>query len=184
MEQVAQVADVMTREVAATRPDARLSEAGRLMRELHISGLPVVGPEDRVVGVLSEKDLVRKLDRSLGISKPRGLLDLLFGSSPKHGPSLLEQCRRQLDNTYVREAMTAPAVTVPPTASTHDAARAMLLDRINRLPVVDEKGRLLGVVTRADLVHASASGRGRRRGALTPRPTRPRRAPVDPYGDA
>ena len=184
MERTVYVSEVMTHEVAATRPEVRLDEAGRLMRELHISGLPVLGADGRVVGVLSEKDLIRKLDLSSGISSPRGLLDLLFESAPKRGPSLLDLCRRRLENAYVRDAMTSPALTIAPTASARDAARTMFLQKIHRLPVVDDLGRPLGIVTRVDLMAASVSAAERRRGTLRPQPKRAPRAPVDPFGDA
>jgi len=184
MERTVRVSDVMTHEVVTTRPDARLDEAGRLMRELHVSGLPVIAPDGRVVGVLSEKDLVRKLDLSSGVSSPRGLLDLLFESAPKNGPSLLDLCRRRLEKAFVRDAMTSPAITTSPAATAADAARTMYLHRIHRLPVVDDLGRPAGIVTRIDLIAASVPAAERRRGALRPRHAHAPRAPADPFGDA
>lgn len=181
------VSEIMTRLVGTTRPDARLFEAARLMRELHVSGLPVVDPAGAVVGVLSEKDLVRTLDLSAGISSPRGLIDLLLASAPARGPSLLDICRHRLENGFVREAMTSPAITLPPTATIAEAAERMHHDRIHRLPIVEESGKLVGIVSRADLVAALAPERaGRRRGGLHPRSKRatPARAGYDLYADA
>ncbi len=185
MESGIPVSDVMTRAVASTRPDAKLFDAGRIMRELHVSGLPVLGEDGRIVGVLSEKDLVRKLDLSAGISSPRGLLDLLLESAPARGPSLLDLCRHRLQNASVRDAMTSPAITIPPTMNAADAARTMYRERIHRLPVVDASDQVVGIVTRADLIAATVPASERpHRGSLHPQPkSHPRRA-ADPYADA
>jgi len=181
------VSEIMTRLVGTTRPNARLIEAARLMRELHVSGLPVVDPDARVVGVLSEKDLVRTLDLSAGISSPRGLIDLLLASAPMRGPSLFDICRSRLENGFVRDAMTSPAITLPPTATIAEAAERMHRDHIHRLPILDDAGKLVGIVSRADLVAALAPSRaGRRRGGLHPRLERvaPARGGSDLYADA
>jgi len=181
------VGEIMTRLVGTTRPQARLFEAARLMRELHVSGLPVVATDGSVVGVLSEKDLVRVLDLSAGISSPRGLIDLLLASAPKRGPSLLDVCRHRLENGFVKEAMTSPAITLGPTATVNEAAQQMHGHHIHRLPILDESGKLVGIVSRADIVGAlTPQPRTPHRGALHPRPKRaaPARAEHDLYADA
>lgn len=181
------VSEIMTREVATTRSGSRLIEAARLMRELHVSGLPVVDAADRVVGVVSEKDVVRHVHRSTGFASPRGLIDLLLGSAPHRGLSLLETCRHRLENGYVREAMTRPAITLDPMASLRQAARQMHAHHIHRIPILDRYGKLVGIVSQADLAAAFARGSPLpRRGALHPSPrgTSPRPRPTDPYADA
>ncbi len=181
------VSEVMTREVATTRSGARLVEAARLMRELHVSGLPVVDSADRVVGVVSEKDVVYHVHRATGFASPRGLIDLLLGSAPYRGLSLLETCRHRLENGFVREAMSRPAITLEPTASVGEATREMREHRIHRIPILDRYGKLVGIVSRADLAAALAARTPRsRRGSLHPSP-RGRGVHLrstDPYADA
>lgn len=171
----------MTAIVVTVGPDARLEEAARLLRVHHISGLPVVGPDQRVVGMLSEHDIVRELHRATGVGSARGLLDLLLESAPSKGESILEVCRRQLKNTRVSDAMSSEVVTVDGAASLEEAARRMAAHKIKRLPVIDAHGDLVGIVTRADLVRAVGGG-GVRRGSLRPAP-RPRKV-SGPFEDA
>ena len=171
------VSDVMTAIVVTVPPDARLDDAARRLREHHISGLPVVAPPHRVVGLLSESDIVRALDRATGVDSPRGLLDLLLDSAPSRGESLLEVCRSQLRNARVRDAMSPRVVTVDRDAPLVDAARLLRVHGVKRLPVVDADGRRVGIISRADIVQAVSGEVRVRRGALHPAPVaRPLRA--------
>ncbi len=183
MERPVRVGAVMSADVLTVAPDARLGEAARLLRERHISGLPVVDPTDHVVGVLSERDIVRGLDRATGVDSPRGLLDLLLESAPPKGESLLEVCRSHLKNARVRDVMTPRVVTVDRDAPLVEAARKMRLHGVKRLPVVDAQGRLVGIVTRADIVQAVSGEVRARRGALHPAPEVRSAVPAGPYED-
>jgi len=172
----------MTTTVVTVGPEARLEEAARLLRVHHISGLPVVTPEQVVVGMLSEHDIVRKLHRATGVGSARGLLDLLLESAPSKGESILEVCRRQMKNTRVGDAMSSHVVTVDRETSLEEAARRMGAHKIKRLPVVDARGTLVGIVTRTDLVQAVGGEVRLRRGSLRPAP-RPRKT-SGPFEDA
>ncbi len=178
------VSDVMTRLVLTTTPDARLEEAARMLRQFHISGLPVVDAERRIVGVISEKDIARDLQLASGLASPRGILDLLLESAPPKGEGILEVCRNRLRNARVRDLMSRPAVTLPPEAPISEAARSMREHAINRLPVVDPAGKVVGIVTRADLlaglgVRPHSEVRSRR-----PMPRGTRAPAPDPFADA
>jgi len=178
------VADVMTKTVVSIGPDSRLDEAARLLRSHHISGLPVVGATHHVVGLLSERDIVKALHRATGIDSDRGLLDLLLESAPVKGESILEVCRRQLKNTRVRDAMTPEVVTVGPQAPIAEAAGLLREHGVKRLPIVDAQGRLVGILSRADVTQA-VSGKGRtRRGGLRPGPSAAPTGPSGPFEDA
>ncbi|ANS70177.1 hypothetical protein SLINC_7953 [Streptomyces lincolnensis] len=133
------VSDVMTRTVVALGREATFKEIVRTMQQWKVSALPVVEAESRVVGVVSEADLLPKEE---------------FRDSD---PDRHTQLRRLSDlakagAVTAEELMTAPAVTVRANATLAQAARAMAHRKIKRLPVVDDQGVLLGIVSRSDLL--------------------------------
>jgi CBS domain-containing protein len=140
------VEDVMTREVATIRPDTTLKEAADILVRRRISGLPVVDAENHVVGVLSEGDILFK---EIGEAEPKSMLERWLVLPLVDVPSKLEA-------RTAGEAMSAPAVTIGERRSLTEAANTMIDERVNRLPVVDDAGNLIGIVTRADLVRAFA----------------------------
>jgi CBS domain-containing protein len=181
------VGEIMTRNVVKVLPEARLIEAARLMRGFHVSGLPVVQADGTLAGVLSEKDLVRDLHRAAGVGSPRGLLDLLLDSSSGKGPTVFELCRRRLEKGHVADLMATRIVTVRPTTPIRELAELMEREGVHRLPVIDDQGALVGIVSRRDVVAAVAGvAPSAGRGALRPGPTgrTPRREGEDPFADA
>jgi CBS domain-containing protein len=144
------VEDVMTTDVVTVGPDTPLKQVARQLVERRISGLPVVNDEGEVVGVVSEADLLVK-EGGVTPRRPGLIAWLLDPSDPK------EQLK--LEARVARDAMTTPPVTIAPYRSTAAAAQDMLERGINRLPVV-RNGRLVGLVTRADLVRAFARSDG------------------------
>ena len=138
------VEDVMTREVATIRSETTLKEAAEILVRRRISGLPVVDAENHVVGVLSEGDILCK---ETGEAKPKSMLERWLLMPLPAVPSKLEA-------RTAGEAMSAPAVTIGQKRPLTDAANTMIDERVNRLPVVDDAGKLIGIVTRADLVRA------------------------------
>ena len=140
------IADVMTNEVRTVEPETPLKEVARILAYLGISGLPVVSPERRVLGIVSEGDLLFK-ERGSTPAHRGGLLGLLLEWDE-------DEAMQKLQARTAGEAMSAPAITIGPKASLTEAASLMLDNRIKRLPVVDEQGILIGIITRADLVRA------------------------------
>jgi CBS-domain-containing membrane protein len=134
------VKDLMTARVIAIQPETPFKDIVALMREHGISALPVVDPDQRVLGIVSEADLLLKEERE--------------ELEERH---LVEGTRRRLERRKAtgyaaRDLMTAPAITIPPSAPAAAAASLMHSRRIKRLPVVDEDGRLVGIVSRTDLL--------------------------------
>jgi CBS domain-containing protein len=132
----------MTVDVVTTTAETPLREVARVLAEAGISGMPVVDPEDRVVGVISEADILAKERREL--EDDRGLLGRLLHPDvvdAKHGART------------VGDAMSSPAFVLPSFSSVATAAGRMIEHDVNRLPVVD-RNRLVGIVSRADLVRA------------------------------
>jgi CBS domain-containing protein len=132
------VAKVMTRKVITVAPRTPLKEVAQTMVEKRISGMPVVDEDGTVLGVVSEADILEKERARANGNMVSRLLEL--GDSVKH------------DARDAADAMTAPPITIRPQRSISEAASLMLERRINRLPVVDDHNRLVGIVTRADLV--------------------------------
>jgi len=133
------VSDVMTRPVAAIGCGAGFKEVVRTMREWHVSALPVLGGDGRVIGIVSEADLLpkeefRDSDPDRYTQRHR-LADLAKAGAVSAG-----------------DLMTAPALTTRPDATLAQAARTMARARIKRLPVVDGSGMLRGIVSRGDLL--------------------------------
>lgn len=137
------VADVMTREVLSVHPDDRLRRAATIMRENRIGGLPVVD-DDRVVGMITESDFLNMAAETPD-GERHGFLDALFGGHRAAHPS-----------TLVGEAMTRDPVTVEDSLLVREAARRMKRHRIKRVPVVGSNGRLVGILSRADVMKVFA----------------------------
>ncbi|WP_328764528.1 MULTISPECIES: CBS domain-containing protein [unclassified Streptomyces] len=130
------VSDVMTHTAIAIGREASYKEIVELMHEWKVSALPVLEGEGRVVGVVSEADLLPKEE---------------FRREEPVLPDQLEAASKA-DGVLAEELMTSPAVTVHPDATTAEAARIMARKGVKRLPVVNDVGMLEGVVSRSDLL--------------------------------
>lgn len=141
------VKDVMTTEVSTIAPEASLKKAAVELATRRISGMPVVDGDGHVLGVVSEADILAKEgDDRRGKG---GFLRWLIDPDETWLTS-------RFDAVTVGEAMSKPARTIGPQRHLAEAATVMLDEGINRLPVVDESSRLVGLVSRADLVRAFA----------------------------
>lgn len=141
------VADVMTSPVFTVRRDTPLKDVARLLVDHGVSGVPVVDDDGTVAGVVSEADFLVK-EQGAGEIRHRRLARLLGDTA---------EARHQTDVVAAHtagEAMTAPAVTIQGSRAIREAATVMTGQHVNRLPVTDADGRLVGIVTRADLVRA------------------------------
>lgn len=123
------VADLMTLDPVVIGVDAALEDAEHLMRDRHISGLPVVDQHGALVGVISQTDVLED-----------------------GGPSMALLLRRRPSGLRVGELMSSPAVTVAMPAPLVEAARLMRDHRIHRVVAVDEHGRPVGVLSASDFV--------------------------------
>ncbi|MFJ8632418.1 CBS domain-containing protein [Streptomyces sp. NPDC093568] len=140
------VGELMTTDVVSVRQDAAFADIAKLLAEHGITAVPVVDDTDRPVGVVSEADLLRKEASRLDA-------DWLL-------PTLRPQPvgRDKAEATTAEGLMTSPAVTARPEWTVVEAARAMEQGGVKRLPVVDETGRLTGVISRADLLRVFLRG--------------------------
>jgi CBS-domain-containing membrane protein len=140
------VRDVMTHDVAPVHPDTKLRDAVKLLVNRNYRALPVVDASGHLVGIVTNGDLVER--GGLGLR-----LELL-------GTLTAEQLARELavleDTKTVAEVMSRPAVTIQPQRSLADAAHLMVTRRLKRLPVVDDSGRLVGMLSRVDLLRTQS----------------------------
>ena len=136
------VEQLMTRDVITVSPETPLAEVARILVEKSISGLPVVDADGRVVGIVSEGDFLAREAGHWSEASIDGKREAKAARNPK------------ADARTAGEAMTSPVLTIEPFRAIRAVAEIMVTNHVNRLPVVDAEGRLLGIVSRADLVRA------------------------------
>ena len=139
------VRDLMTERVLSIGPEAPIKDVARILVEHRISGLPVCDVEGHVLGVVSEGDILYK-EHDPEDGHRGGPLSWIVEGAPA-GETV------KATALTAAKAMTAPAITVAPYESVAEAARLMCERGVNRLPVVKDE-KLIGIVTRADLVRA------------------------------
>src|SRR5437764_4347831 len=133
----AMVKDMMTTEVVAVRRETTFKEVAAVLRRYRVSALPVVDDAGRVLGVVSEADLLAKE----ALSDPGPAAELVH-----------RQDVRKAGGLTAGELMTRPPVTAAPDDPIEQAARMMHFMRVKRLPVVNSGGQLVGIISRADVL--------------------------------
>ncbi|MBI4962096.1 MAG: CBS domain-containing protein [Desulfomonile tiedjei] len=139
-------ADVMTRDVVSVRQDTPLKEVAELMAVRKISGLPVVDDARRVVGVVSEKDFLAAMGRGEADTLMAVVAQCLVGKGCLAAPYRAK---------FARDIMTSPAVTVPSETPILEVSALLSEKKVNRVPVVDADGIMIGIVSRADVLRSS-----------------------------
>src|SRR5271165_4824600 len=138
--------DVMTRNIFSVRPDARVAEAIRTMLDKQISGLPVIDEAGRLVGILTEGDLLRRGETGTERQRPRWL-EILMGPGRLAGEYVRTHGRK------VDGIMTRDLVSVAPDTPLKEVVELMERHRIKRVPVLDGDVPV-GILSRADLLRA------------------------------
>jgi CBS domain-containing protein len=133
------VGDVMTTNVVAVREGAGYKEIVTLLRRHRVSAFPVLDQQGRVVGVVSEADLLVK---PAAPALPQGPIRLAWR---------LEE-RSKATGVTAADLMSTPPVTIDPAAAVTEAAQLMQSRRVKRLPVVGKDGRLAGIISRTDVL--------------------------------
>ncbi len=147
------VKDVMNKDVISCKPDDSVAALARLFKENHISGMPVV-EEEKVVGIVSETDLLRlfktpEFSGELWLPSPLEVIEL-----PIRNIVRFEEIKKALEDVKlkpVRSIMKKTVHSVSPEDSLEDASSTMVRHKVNRLPVV-ENGKLVGIVARSDII--------------------------------
>jgi CBS domain-containing protein len=147
------VADIMERDVPTVAPSDGVEEVLRVMREHELPGVPVANEGGRLLGIITEADLVLSEEGS-DLHLPH-YFELFGGFIFLEPLKPFEDRLRKAFASKARDLMTEDPVTVEPSATVAEAARLIASKKHNRLPVV-EHGRLVGVVTRLDVLDALA----------------------------
>jgi CBS-domain-containing membrane protein len=138
----ATVRDVMTTDVVAVKQDASFKDIATMLKRHRVSAFPVVDDDGKVIGVVSEADLLPKEALAAGSGLPPGRVSVML-----HHKEF-----SKAGGVTVTDVMTRPAVTVTADEPVTSAARLMYSCKVKRLPVVDSGGCLVGIVSRADVL--------------------------------
>ncbi len=141
--QAVKARDIMTREVLSVGPDLSSREVARAMASKGIAGVPVVDAQGMVLGVISEKDFFRLM----GASEFPNFMAVVACCLTEKGCVAFP-----LREKRAKDIMSSPAITVGEETPAVEIARTFTQKKINRVPVVDKDGRIVGIVSRADIL--------------------------------
>ena len=144
------VRDIMDADPVTVTPEASVEEVVRALRGAALPGLPVVTDSGRLLGIITEDDLVMSGEEG-DLHLPH-FIELFGGIIFLESLSHFEERLKRATAAKARDMMTEDPVTIGPDADVHEAARLIASSGHNRLPVVDDSGLLLGMVTRADVL--------------------------------
>jgi CBS domain-containing protein len=143
----------MSRDPILVRTDTPLKEAIQILAERRISGLPVVDENGKLVGVLSETDLMWQ---ETGVTPPAYIM-FLDSVIYLQNPGTYERELHKALGQTVGEVMTSDAITIAPDKFLREAAALMHERNVRRLPVIDQSEQVIGILTRGDIVRAMAA---------------------------
>ncbi len=143
-----QIKDIMTTDVITVSTGDSVEHCARLLQENDISGLPVLDDNGKVAGIVTEGDLIRRASRI----KAPGYLEILGGliylGSPK---KFVDELQRAM-SYEAGQLMSKDVISVGPDDTVEKAATLMVDEGVNRLPVIDEQGELVGIISRRDIM--------------------------------
>ena len=144
------VKEIMTSQVRSFSPDLNAREALNILRELEISGLPVVDAQGKLVGMLTEKEILAYLLPSY--------IDKVGSFIYEDNPKAVKKKAAFLNEVKVSQVMRKDVLTINEDAALCEVARTMLTQKARRLPVVDKEGKVVGIIARCDILKAIISG--------------------------
>jgi CBS domain-containing protein len=147
------VADVMSSDPIVVRPETPLKEAIRILAEKRISGLPVIDDAGKLVGIISETDLMWQ---ETGVTPPAYIM-FLDSVIYLQNPGAYERDLHKALGQTVGEVMSKNPVTISPDKSLKEAAKIIQEHKVHRLPVLDSTGKVIGLLTRGDIIRAMAA---------------------------
>jgi CBS domain-containing protein len=148
------VADVMSRNPIVVQPSTPLQQAIQILAERRITGLPVVDDTGKLVGIISETDLMWQ---ETGVTPPAYIMFLDSIIYLKNPAAYERDLHKALGQT-VGEVMSKNPITISPDKTVKEAAKILNERKVHRLPVVDGQGQVIGILTRGDIIRAMAAG--------------------------
>ncbi len=148
--------EVMTTPVISVKPDTSLKRAAEVLDENCFSGMPVTDDQDNLIGIISETDILRYTQQIIGqpLRDPHQVFtkgkEVLHVDITHRGVEVIEL----VASTTVETLMTTEVISVKEDTPLYDVSRLMFENGINRIPVTDNKNKLKGIITRADLIRA------------------------------
>lgn len=146
------IKEVMTRDVTSISPQISAKEALDLLLKMEISGLPVIDEKNKLVGMFTEKDILRNVLPSYIEKVGRFVYE--------ENPKLIGKKFQYLKDLSVSKLMCKDVVTVDENTSLCEVARLMLTQKVRRIPVLDKEKKVLGIVAREDIIRAYAREAG------------------------
>ena len=147
------VADVMSRDPIVVKPETPLNEAVQILAQRRISGLPVVDDVGKLVGIISETDLMWQ---ETGVTPPAYIM-FLDSVIYLQNPATYERDLHKALGQTVGEVMSKNSITVSPDKTVREAAKLMQDHNVHRLPVLESEGQVIGILTRGDVIRAMAA---------------------------
>jgi CBS domain-containing protein len=140
--------DIMTKEVVTVKPETPIKEAANIMAAQEVSGVPVIDKDSNVVGILSERDFLSRM----GGEGTKTFMDVVAQCLEGKGCAALAIRAKK-----VEDIMTSSVVTVNENTSSLEIAGLLKERGINRVPVIDQRGCLVGIISRENIVNTPLS---------------------------
>ncbi|HLR20823.1 MAG TPA: CBS domain-containing protein [Tissierellaceae bacterium] len=143
------IKDIMTKEVITVKEDDTAEKCARLLSQNNLSGLPVLDDNGKLVGMVTEGDLIRRASELDGPAYLEIFGGIFYLDSPKE---YMDKLRRSMGQ-IVRDIMTRDIVTAKLNDKVEDVATVLVRNKLKRLPVVDEDRSVIGIVSRKDIMN-------------------------------
>lgn len=140
------VREIMTKDITSISPETTAQEALDLLQKIQISGVPVIDQDGKLVGMFTEKDILHYLLPSY--------IERVGRFVYEENPKATKKKFYELSNIKVKQLMRKDVITTSPDAALCEVARIMLTQKARRLPVVDQQGKVVGIVARCDILKA------------------------------
>ena len=143
------IKDIMTTDVITVSENDTVEKCANLLSIHDLSGLPVLDDTGQVKGIITEGDLIRRASRIKGPA----FLELLGGIIYLDNPNtFLDEVKKSMGH-FARDVMTKDVITVSPSSGIENAATLLVRKKVKRLPVLNDEGKLVGIVSRKDIMN-------------------------------
>jgi len=142
------VKEIMTKKVTSLSPDSNAQEALYLLQKMQISGLPVVDAQGKLVGMFTEKDILRHILPSY--------IERVGRFVYEENPKSIKNKFQELVNLTVSQLMRKEVVTINEDTNLCEVARLMLTQKVRRIPILNKEKKVIGIVAREDIIKAYA----------------------------